>query len=299
MNSRLAALRTTPIPSQARAVAWMVASISSFTVVMVIARHVTQTMHPFEMLFIRSIFMLAFMAPWLFRNGLGDLGPKRMAPFALRGVLAMTNMTFLFFALKLMPVAEVSAINFIRPIFVTILAAIFLHDVAGMRRWVAILVGFVGALVVIRPGFQAVNLGAVLALCSCVTAAITFILVKTLTKRESPDAIAFFQPFCVMPLAAVLCAFVWTPPSAVDVAWCAAIGFFAIATHRTMNRAFVASDLSRLQPLEFVRLPLAAALGWFAFGDTTDIWTWVGGATIFAASIYGSGGRTKPAGKVS
>jgi drug/metabolite transporter (DMT)-like permease len=296
MSLRLGAHRVAPPSGQARAVAWMVASIASFTVVMVIARHVTQTMHPFEMLFIRSIFMLAFMAPWLAKNGLGDLGPKRMAPFALRGVLAMTNMTFLFFALKLMPVAEVSAINFIRPIFVTILAAMFLHDVAGVRRWVAILAGFAGALVVIRPGFQSVNLGAILALCSCVTAAITFVLVKTLTKRESPDAIAFFQPFCVMPIAAVLCAFVWRAPSAIEVLWCAAIGFFAIATHRTMNRAFLASDLSRLQPLEFIRLPLAALLGWFAFGDTTDIWTWVGGATIFAASIYGSGARARPAG---
>ncbi len=294
--SRLAAtLRATPLPANWRAVAWMVTSIASFTVVMVIARHVTQSMHPFEMLFLRSVFMLAFMLPWLAKNGLGDLGLKRMGPFALRGVLAMTNMTFLFFALKLMPVAEVSAINFIRPIFVTILAAIFLGDVAGTRRWVAILFGFVGALIVIRPGFATVNLGAILALCSCGTAAVTFILVKTLTKRESPDAIAFFQPFCVLPIAAALCAFVWTPPTAAQVAWCAALGFFAITTHRTMNRAFRAADLSLLQPLEFVRLPLAALLGWFAFGDATDIWTWAGGATIFAASIYGSGGRSRPA----
>ncbi len=294
MRLRRAALpRAVPVPANARAIAWMVTSIASFTVVMVIARHVTQTMHPFEMLFLRSLFMLAFMGPWLAKNGLGDLGLRRMGPFALRGVLAMTNMTFLFFALKLMPVAEVSAIDFIRPIFVTILAAMFLGDVAGMRRWVAILFGFVGAVIVIRPGFQAVNLGAILALCSCVTAAITFILVKTLTKRESPDAIAFFQPFCVMPIAAILCAFVWTPPTAMQVGWCAAIGFFAITTHRTMNRAFRAADLSLLQPLEFVRLPLAAALGWFAFGDATDIWTWAGGATIFAASIYGAGSRPR------
>ncbi len=297
MNSRLAAtLRAVPAPVHARAIAWMVTSIASFTIVMVIARYVTQTMHPFEMLFIRSVFMLAFMLPWLTKNGLGDLSPKRMAPFALRGALAMTNMTFLFFALKLMPVAEVSAINFIRPIFVTIGAAMFLGDVAGFRRWFAILFGFVGALIVIRPGFHAVNLGAILALCSCVTAAITFILVKTLTRRESPDAIAFFQPFCVLPIAAVLCAFVWTPPDAMQVLWCAALGFFAIATHRTMNRAFGAADLSLLQPLEFVRLPLAALLGWFAFGDATDVWTWAGGATIFAASIYGSSARVRSAG---
>jgi drug/metabolite transporter (DMT)-like permease len=214
-----------------------------------------------------------------------------MAPFALRGALAMGNMTLLLMALALMPVAEVSAINFLRPMLTTLLAVMFLSEAVNARRWTAVAIGFAGALIIIRPGFAALNLGAVYALGSCVTAAVTFVLVKTLTGREPPDMIAFYQPVFVMPIAAVLMLFVWQTPSWADVGWCAVLGAFAIATHRTMNRAFAATELSFLQPLDFIRLPIAAALGWIAFGDATDIYTWIGGTVIFFASIYGTRGR--------
>jgi drug/metabolite transporter (DMT)-like permease len=281
--------------AEARGIFWITCSITSFTLFMVAGRHVTQSMHPFEALFFRSVFMLALMLPWAFAHP-AEIVPitwRRMGPFALRGFLAMANMTLLLSALALMPVAEVSAINFLRPMLTTLLAIVMLSESVNVQRWIAVVVGFVGAMVIIRPGFADINLGAWLALASCATAAITFILVKTLTGREAPDTIAFFQPVFVMPIAAVAMLFVWQDPTWQDVGWCGVLGFFAIMTHRTMNRAFAAVDLSFLQPFEFIRLPIAAVLGWFAFGDPTDIWTWIGGTIIFAASIYGArgGGR--------
>jgi len=289
MATRLA-LRL-PASAQARGVFWTVCSITSFTCFMVGGRHVTQSMHPFEALFFRSVFMLAFMLPWAMHHPIGPFTLRRMGPFAVRGVLAMTNMTLLLSALALMPVAEVSAINFLRPMLTTLLAVVFLSESVNVQRWISILVGFIGALIIIRPGFIELNTGILLALASCITAAVTFILVKTLTGRENPDVIAFYQPVFVMPIAAVLMAFVWEVPTWADVGWCGVLGLFAITTHRTMNRAFAAVELSFLQPLEFIRLPIAAALGWIAFGDATDIYTWIGGTVIFAASIYGTRGR--------
>jgi len=280
-----------PAGAQARGVFWAVCSITAFTCFMVAGRHVTQSMHPFEALFFRSIFMLAFMMPWAMRHTLGPFTVRRMVPFAVRGILAMANMTLLLSALALMPVAEVSAINFLRPMLTTLLAVAFLSESVNVQRCIAIAVGFIGALIIIRPGFADINLGAFLALASCATASITFILVKTLTGRESPDMIAFYQPVFVMPIAAVCMLFVWQEPTWADVGWCGVLGFFAITTHRTMNRAFAAVELSFLQPLEFIRLPIAAALGWIAFGDTTDVYTWIGGTVIFFASIYGTRGR--------
>ena len=276
--------------AEARGVFWITLSITSFTLFMVAGRHVTQSMHPFEALFFRSVFMLTLMLPWAFAHP-AEIVPitwKRMGPFALRGFLAMANMTLLLSALALMPVAEVSAINFLRPMLTTLLAVVMLSEAVNVQRWVAVAVGFAGAMIIIRPGFADINLGAWLALASCATAAITFILVKTLTGRETPDTIAFFQPVFVMPIAAVAMLFVWEVPTWEDVGWCGVLGFFAIMTHRTMNRAFAAVELSFLQPLEFIRLPIAAVLGWFAFGDPTDMWTWIGGTVIFAASIYGT-----------
>ena len=293
MATRLSLLRLQrPYSAQARGVFWITLSITSFTCFMVAGRHVTQSMHPFEALFFRSIFMLAFMLPWAAKHSIGPITWKRMGPFAVRGVLAMSNMTLLLSALALLPVADVSAINFIRPMLTTLLAVMFLHETVGSQRWIAIAIGFVGALIIIRPGFADINTGVFLALASCATAAVTFILVKTLSGRESPDTIAFYQPVFVLPIAAVLTLFVWQIPTWLDIAWCGVLGLFAILTHRTMNRAFAAVELSFLQPLEFIRLPIAAVLGWLAFGDTTDIWTWIGGTIIFFASIYGTRGKT-------
>jgi drug/metabolite transporter (DMT)-like permease len=277
-----------PAGAHARGAFWITLSITAFTCFMVAGRHVTQSMHPFEALFFRSLFMLALMAPWAMSHRIGPFTWRRMGPFAVRGVLAMANMTLLLSALALMPVAEVSAINFLRPMLTTLLAVAFLSEAVNVQRWVAIAIGFAGALIIIRPGFADINMGALLALASCATASITFILVKSLTGRESPDTIAFFQPVFVMPISAVLMAFVWSVPSWADVGWCGVLGFFAIMTHRTMNRAFAAVELSFLQPLEFIRLPIAAALGWIAFGDATDIYTWIGGTVIFFGSVYGT-----------
>jgi drug/metabolite transporter (DMT)-like permease len=248
-------------------------------------------MHPFEALLFRAIFMLILMLPWAMKHGIGPITPKRMGPFAIRGVLAMTNTTLLLMALEHLPVADVSAINFTRPMITTLLAIIFLHEAVGPQRWVAIFVGFIGALIIIRPGFADINMGAFLTLASCATASVTFILVKTLSGREPPDMIAFYQPVFVLPIAAVLTLFVWQVPTWEDVGWCAVLGLFAILTHRCMNRAFAAVELSFLQPLEFIRLPIAAVLGWIVFNDTTDIYTWIGGTVIFAASVYGTRGR--------
>jgi drug/metabolite transporter (DMT)-like permease len=283
-----------PAGAEARGVFWITLSILSFTCFMTAGRHVTQSMHPFEALFFRSIFMLAFMMPWALRHDIGPITWRRMGPFAVRGILAMANMTLLLMALALLPVADVSAINFIRPMLTTLLAVALLGEAVNAQRWIAIAVGFAGALVIIRPGFGDINMGVFLALASCATASVTFVLVKTLTGRESPDVIAFFQPVFVMPIAAALMPFVWSEPTWLDVGWCGVLGLFAILTHRTMNRAFAAVELSFLQPLDFIRLPLAAALGWFAFGDVTDIYTWIGGTIIFAASIYGTRGRAAP-----
>ena len=276
------------VPAHVRGILWMLLSVTAFTGVLIIGRHVTQDMHPFEALFLRSIFMIAFMLPWLARRGLGAMRTGRIGAYALRGVLAATNMTLLFFAVSLIPVADLTAIVFIRPMFVAVLAMLILGEMVGPRAWIAILVGFAGAMVVVRPGFAEVNAGALLALASAATAALTFVLVKNLTRTEAPDVIAFYQPVFVLPIAGIATLFVWTAPTEWDLFWCAGLGFLAVVTHRAMNRAFAATDLTLLQPLDFLRLPIAALLGFLAFGEVPDLFVWVGGAVIFAASIYGS-----------
>lgn len=274
-------------------VAWMVASIACFTGSLAIVRHLGDALHVFEIVFFRGVFGIVVMLPWLARTGLGGLKTRRLPLCTLRSVIAATNLALLFFALTLLPVADVSAIIFIRPMFTIVIAMIVLHEAASGRQWRAIFVGFGGALLIIQPGFAEINVGALAALAAALTTATAFTIAKLLTRTEPVDRVAFYQTFLMVPVAAIPAALVWTGPSWEQLGWLFGIGLLATASHRLMNRAYVTSELTFLQPLEFVRLPIAAVLGWVVFAEFPDSWVWVGGAVIFAASIYGTRGSLR------
>lgn len=275
-------------PKRFHGIAWMIASICLFTGSLMIVRGLADEIHVFEMVFFRALFGIAIMLPWLGRAGIGALKTKRLPLYGLRSTLAAANLVLMFYAVALMPVADVTAILFTRPMFTTLLAVYLLGELAGGRQWSALAIGFAGAMLIIRPGFDAVNLGAVLALGSALLTAVLFNVAKLLTRTESPDTIAFYQAFLMLPIAAIPAFLVWQTPNWEQLFWLFGIGTLATLSHRTMNRAYVLSDLTLLQPLEFIRLPFAALLGAILFAESPDIWVWVGGTVIFAASIYGT-----------
>lgn len=278
-------------------IAWMLISIACFTGSMLIVRGLSTEIHIFELVFFRALFGVAVMLPWLARAGIGALQTRRIKLYVLRSALAAANLCVMFLALALMPVADVTAILFTRPMFTTILAVYILGEMAGGRQWTALVVGFAGALLIIRPGFDEINLGALMALGAAVLTAVLYNIAKILTRTEPVDTIAFYQTFLMLPIAAVPAIFVWQTPTWTQLLWLFGIGALATLSHRTMNRAYALSDLTLLQPLEFVRLPFAALLGFLLFRESPDVWVWVGGAVIFAASFYGTRpARTAPTG---
>lgn len=266
----------------------MAASIGCFTTSMVIVRGLHDEIPIFEIVFFRALAGVAVMLPWLGRIGVAGLRTRRIGLYTLRSGLAAVNLWIIFTALALMQVADVTAILFTRPIFTTLLAIVLLGEAASGRLWSALAAGFVGALVLIRPGFETINVGAVLALLAAMLTALLFNIAKLLTRTEPPDAVAFYQTFLMLPIAAVPAILVWVTPTLEQLFWLFAMGGLATLSHRTMNRAYVLVDLTVLQPLEFVRLPIAALLGLLAFGEWPNAWVWAGGAVIFAGSIYGT-----------
>ncbi len=264
----------------------MVASILCFTGSITIARGLADEVPVFVMVFFRAIFGVLVMLPWLARVGLGGLRTRRLGLFTTRSVLAAANLATLFYALTLMPVADVTAISFIRPLLVTVFALYILGEVAGIRQWAGLAVGLLGTLILLRPGFEEINLGAWMALASAVLMALVFNVAKLLTRTESPDAIAFYQTFLMLPIATVPAILVWQTPDWPQLGWLFALGALATLSHRAMSRAYAAVDLTYLAPLDFLRLPTAAALGLIAFAEAPDRWVWIGGAVIFVASVY-------------
>jgi drug/metabolite transporter (DMT)-like permease len=274
------------LPAPVRAGLWMTISALCYAVSGTIIRHLAGEVPTFEIVFVRNFFALAIMFPWLVRAGAGALRTNRMGMHALRGFMSSVNVSCQVAALAYLPVADMAAITFLQPVLGSLIAMVALGEAFNGRRWSATAMGFLGALIIIRPGFQVVDLGMTLALASAVAGAVIAIMIKDLVRTEKPATIAaylFLIQTLIMLVPALL---VWTSLTGEQWFWLAALGVVSVSLQVTFNRSMQAADATFTLPFNFTRLLWAALLGWLVFAELPDIWVWVGGAIIFAASIF-------------
>ena len=218
-----------------------------------------------------------------------------------RSFLGFLSMLTWFTALAMMPLAEATALSFTSPLFATIFAVVLLHEVVRRRRWTATVIGFIGAMIILRPGMSDLGIAHALVLGSSALAGVNAILVKQLTRSESANAIVTYMTLYILPMSLVPALFVWVMPPLHTVPLIVGLGLLATFGHQAMTRAFVATDTSIVMSFDYARLPFVALIAWFVFGEVPDIWTWVGAAVIVGASTYiahreaAAAGRTQPA----
>ena len=276
----------TALPGPIRGGLWMTAAALCFAGMNVMIRQLSQDMHPFEVVFFRNFAGLAFMLPWLFRTGFSALRTDHTRYYLGRSFMGFLSMLLWFTALAIMPLAEATALSFTSPLFATIFAVILLHEVVRARRWTATVIGFVGAMIILRPGMASLDLAHWLVLGSSALAGINAILIKQLTRTENANAIVTYMTLYIIPMSLIPALFVWTMPPPHTWAMIAFLGFVATLGHQALTRAFAATDTSIVMSFDYARLPFVAIIAWFAFGELPDIWTWVGAAVIVGASTY-------------
>ena len=274
------------LPGPVRGAAWMTLTGAMFSFNAAAVRHVAGEVNGIEVAFFRSLFGVPLMLPWLLRVGAAGLATPHLGLYVARGTISGLNTMFWFSALALIPVADATAISFLAPIFGSLAAVMMLGEPMRARRWAAVAVGFAGMATILRPGFAEVNLGAGLVLASAVGVAINSIMVKRATRTDLPDTIAFYQIVIMVPVTLIPALFVWSWPSAEGWAWLGVVGLASTFAHRMLGRAFAAADVTAVQPFDFMRMPFAVAFGFLMFSELPDLWTWVGGTTIFASSAY-------------
>lgn len=274
------------IPVPVRGAIWATVAAFSFACGAALIRHVSQTFHPFEVAFFRNLFGLMFMLPWLLRSGFGALKTKRVGMLTLRALVALGAMLSWFSALRLMPLGEAVALNFVTPIFSTILAALILREIVRLRRWTAVAIGFLGMMIILRPGVAVIDPAAFLVLLTAACFAASSIIVKMLSRTETPNAIITWMVIYLVPLSLIPALFVWETPSLDMMPWLVAVGAVTTMGHVGLTRAYNVADASYVQPFQYSMLPFAAAIGYFAFAEMPDIWTWIGAGTIAASSLY-------------
>lgn len=260
-------------------------------------RKLSIAMSAFEIMFFRGLIGLAFVAPWAIRVGPAGWRPPRPGLVTLRGVLLFAAVLAWFVAIGIMPVSDAVALQFTVPLFVVLGAGLFLGERVGPRRALVVATGFVGALIIIRPGFNEISPAVLLVFLSVVFYVVVHLMTKALAGEVSGSLLVFHMNLAMAPLG-LICTFLftgWTTPAWSDAPWLMVIGVTAALAHIFMTRAFRAADASFVEPFDFLRLPLTALFGWFLFRETSDFWTWAGAAIIFAAVIWNARIETRAA----
>lgn len=205
---------------------------------------------------------------------------------AARATLGVFAMGAWFTGLGMMPLAEATALSFTTPLFASVAAVLILGEVMRRRRWSATVIGFVGAMIILRPGLVTLDVAVALILGAALLMSISQTLVKLLSRGEHPNAIVFWLVFLLTPLSLIPALVVWQTPNGEQFLWLLALGAVATLGHQAMARSFAVADVTAVLPIDFIRLPFATAIGFFAFAELPDMWTWVGAAVIVASAVY-------------
>lgn len=257
-----------------------------FAVQVSMVRLLSDQLHVIEITFWRnSVGLIAFL-PWLFRVGLGGLKTARIGLYLTRSTILVFSSMTLVFALVLMPVAEVTALTFSQNIFATLLAIVILKEVVDRRRWLSLLVGVIGVLVILRPGADAFQPAAILALASSLAFAGIIITGKLLLATEPPARVAVYLWLLGAPLTLIPASFVWQWPVGEAWLWILALGLGASVNLYGTTRALNIGDASLTAPFDFMRLPMATLFAFLLFAQIPDTWTWIGSAIIFSSVFF-------------
>ena len=286
MSARRDAGSGQPAPNVIRGIGFMVLACALFGVMHVGVRHVTQSIHPFEAAFFRNFLGLLVLAPSFITHGWRPLRTRRLGLHCLRAALNVVAMLTFFYALSITPVALVQALAFTSPLFSAVLAILLLGERVRARRITAIAVGFAGALLIIRPGVQPIELGPVLVLVSSAVWGCTVIVIKSLSRTDSAVTITAYMLVLMSPMTLVCALFVWTWPSTGELVMLAGIGISGTLAQMWMTQSLRLAETTVVLPFDFTKLIWGALLAWVVFGELIDGWTFLGAMVIFAGGLY-------------
>ncbi|HLW26338.1 MAG TPA: DMT family transporter [Kiloniellales bacterium] len=265
---------------------YMTAAAFGFSLMNVGIREAAQELSPLQVAFLRNFFAAITLMPWLAAGGFSALRTTRLKTYFWRSAVGLIAMMLWFTSLAYLPLADAVALNFTVPLFATVGAALFLSEIVGIRRWGATLVGFIGVLIILRPGFVELSLVMLLPIAAALFQAMGALLVKSLSRTEGAGTVVAYMNLLLTPMSLVPALFVWQWPSWWVLGICAFVGFTGAIAHVAFTRAYALADASAVMPFDYMRLPFSAALAFLLYMEIPDFWTWVGAGVIAASAIY-------------
>ena len=260
-------------------------TLISFVGMAIGVRHLSSSMGTFEILLLRSAVALAILAPILLCNR-DEVDTRLLGRQALRNVVHFGAQYCWTLGIAILPLVEVFALEFTMPIWVTFLSVLFLKEALTLPRVVAAVGGFLGVLIILRPGADVFDPAALIVLMAAIGFAGSVVLVKSLADHVSPLAIVFWMSALQMPMGLVPALNDWVPPTWWDVPAIMLVGMTGLSAHYTMAQALKLADASFLLPIDFLRVPLIALIGFLLFNEPISAWVLAGAVVIFGANYY-------------
>jgi drug/metabolite transporter (DMT)-like permease len=269
-----------------RAFFWMLGAITSFCLMAVAARELDGHIDKFELLAIRStvgiillvIIMIAIKRPTLMYT-------KRMNTHLGRNVFHFIGQFSWLVGIGLLPLAQVFAIEFTVPLWVLIMASLFLGEAITKRKVLSVALGLAGVAVILKPGMQVLDTGAIVMLIAALCFAVTFIITKSLLTTEHPLTVVFYMTLIQLPLGAMMAGADWTMPAPWMWPWVMAVALTGLSGHYCLSKAFQLADVSVVISVDFLRLPIIAAIGMWLYSEPVEVSVIFGGALMIVANL--------------
>ncbi len=277
-----------PKVSTARlAIAYMVLGVGLFAVMDAMVKWLGESYPTIQLIFFRSFFAFIPLGFIILRRGFADaLRVRDPGGHFLRCVVGLIALFSFFYAFTHMPLADAVAITFAAPVFVTAVSVPLLGEKVGARRWSAVLVGFVGVLIMVQPSAGLFDSVAVVPLFGTVFYALAMIFIRKLSKTETSTSIVFYFTLTCTLVSAAFLPFVWVTPSFADFFWLVGIGLVGGLAQITMTLAFRNADVALIMPFEYTAMVWAALLGFFIWGEVPGLNIWVGVTIVMASGLY-------------
>ena len=243
-------------------------------------------LHPIIICFYRCLMGLIIITPFVARNNFRALQTDNMRLQIFRALINIISMICWFSAIGMMHFEKATALGFTTPLFTTVLAVLILGEVIRFHRTAALLLGFIGILIIIRPGYVPFEFGTILMLIASFSFSFVLIFVKKLSATDSSLTIIFYHLLYMTPVFFILSLFYWQTITFDQIIIFSLMGASGLLSHWCLAQAFKMSDTTFVMPLQFTKLIWASLIGLFIFAEQPDIWTWIGGIIIFISVVY-------------
>lgn len=275
-----------PVVRNGKGLALMALGMFFFSAVDTMAKFLTADLHPMQIVWARQLGLVAGALWLLWRVGPGLMRTDHLPLQIVRGVVAVGSAALFIFAVRSVPIADAVAVSFVAPFMVTVLGAFILREPVGIRRWSAVAIGFLGALIVLRPGMGVIHPAALLVILAAFLFACRQIISRKIASSDRTGTTVAYTGFVSITVLTILVPFFWQTPTPAQIGLLAACAVLAGLAEVCVIKALELALAVVVAPVQYTLIVWATFYGFVVFGDLPDLWTWVGTAIIVATGIY-------------